>query len=345
MLSSKTKGLFAEVSQLRVIVAQTSAPKPPFVIEKISEVPLEKGAEAIKEMTLGFGGKSAKFISCDTAVYPQSRFFVRHSVDSPAKLKEAGFVEDLVRNQLNIDLNANTATILNAADGMPLDPSRPTASQKELVVCGATVQDIRASQEKVLSFGIYPERMEIGSLSVVGALSDIARSSGFKRPILLVEADMAVTRLYIVTPERVDLCKTVPVGFDSMLPVLASELGVKDEQSARSMLYSNTFDFTEVGPTLLGRMLKEIRSCTGFYEVQTGQSFGGIFIHLLPSGLEWVRACLSKALGIEPMKIELAQWLQSRGVTVAEGVPLDAHARQYLGLFGLMLDFENQPKA
>ena len=68
-----------------------------------------------------------------------------------------------------------------------------------------------------------------------------------------------------------------------MFPVIQAELGLKDEDSARKLFYSNTFDFTEMGPSLLRKLLKELQASTGFYEVQTGQTIGQLYLALLPN--------------------------------------------------------------
>ncbi len=83
--------------------------------------------------------------------------------------------------------------------------------------------------------------------------------------------------MFIFGNEQVDICRPIPYGLNSMFPTVQSELGLKDEDSARKLFFSNTFDFTELGPSLLKKMLKELQASTGFYEVQTGQTIGQIF--------------------------------------------------------------------
>ena len=68
--------------------------------------------------------------------------------------------------------------------------------------------------------------------------------------------------------------RPIPQGLESMIPVVQKELGLKDEESAKKLFYSNTFDFTSMGNALIKKLLKELQSSIGFYEVQTGQSVG-----------------------------------------------------------------------
>jgi hypothetical protein len=342
MLSAKTKGLFVEASRFGLTVAQTSAPQAPLVVEKVIGISPDSGKEKVRETVLGMCAvRGARYAQCNVSVYPQSRFLQRFSVDTPAKLKEPNYFEEVIRNQMGVDIASSLASVVNACDGMSFDPSRSLSTQRELLVCGASIQELKTQQEELQGMGIYPVRMEIGSLSMLGAIMSLARFNAVKRPILFLEVGTVTTFVYIVGTEKVELCRMVPAGLDSMLPVLAGELGMKDEQAARSMLYSNTFDFTEMGPTLLGNLLKEVRASTGFYEVQTGQSIGGLFLHLVTPSLSWVGQSISKSLGIEPMATDFKPWLESRGVKIADSVLKDPNLRHMIGVFSLMLDHES----
>jgi len=46
-------------------------------------------------------------------------------------------------------------------------------------------------------------------------------------------------------------------------------------------------DFTGMGPVLIKKLLKELQSSIGFYEVQTGQSIGQV----MATGLSSKQAC------------------------------------------------------
>ena len=344
MLAGKNRGVFVEMGRTRLTIAVTAPGSPGRVVEKIADVALESGREKLREFVLSnCAPAKARFATGRASVYPQARFFHRHSADAPVKLREAGYFEEVLSGQLGVDFAANAVSVISAVDGMAFDPARSLAAQRELLFCGAPLAELKALQEELVQCGLVPESMEIGSLSMLGAMVSILRQSGRKGPALLLETATASTGLYIVSPDKVDLCRTIPIGLDSMLPALAGELGMKDEKSARGILYSNTFDFTEMGQTLLARLIKEIKASTGFYEVQTGQTIGKVFLHLLPTGLEWVRQCLPRALGMENLRIDLATWLGASGVKIAPGV--EAVAEKHLGVLSLMVDHEGRTES
>jgi hypothetical protein len=118
------------------------------------------------------------------------------------------------------------------------------------------------------------------------------------------------------------------------------ELSLKDEESARKLFYSNTFDFTSMGGMLIKKLLKELQSSIGFYEVQTGQSIGNVYCTQLPGSLSWLGATLAGALGVAPLKIDLRPWLDSLNIRLADGVLLNSPDERWAGLFSLIATYQ-----
>ena len=124
-----------------------------------------------------------------------------------------------------------------------------------------------------------------------------------------------------------------------MVPVVQKELGLKDEDSARKLFYSNTFDFTGMGPALIKKLLRELQSSIGFFEVQTGQSIGSVVCTLLPPKLEWLENTLASQLSVEALPLDLGPWLASHQITLGERVAGLSLARRWWGLFSLMTQY------
>ena len=126
-----------------------------------------------------------------------------------------------------------------------------------------------------------------------------------------------------------------------MIPVVQKELGLKDEESAKKLFYSNTFDFTSMGGALVKRLLKELQSSIGFYEVQTGQSIGQVLCTQLPVSLTWLGTTMAGALGVPPLKMDMLPWLEALNIKLADGVTLGQPEERWTGLFCLMASFQN----
>ncbi len=347
MLSAKTKGLFVEKGHYSVLVARTSAPAAPFVIEELHEFSQLDGSERLRNFIAdsAHSKASAKMAQAIVSVYPDSSFFRRHTVESPAKAKDPAYFTDLLENQFRIDPASSISTVLNAVDGSSFDPTRSISSQKELLICGASAAGLLQEQDTIVGWGIYPERLELGSISMLGGMVEYSRFAELSKPVLTLEIGHDHTHIFIISAERVDLCRSVPTGLNSMYPVIRNELGLKDEESAKKLLFSNTFDFTETAQSLLRKLLREVQASTGFYEVQTGQSIGHMLIDLLPKNLGWIRSTLSKSLGIPLLEIDFGEWLNSLGITASDQVQLGELDQRWFGLLSLMPNLNSQTAA
>lgn len=344
MLSSKSKGFFVEVSPFSVLAVSASSSASPCALESIKEFPSNNGLTELRnytQNTLG-AGKNKRFAMARCSVYPESRFYRRHTIESAAKAKDVSYFTDLMANSFRIDPAKNIAAVINAQDGSDFDPSQPMAAQKEVLVCGAGKTDMGHEQDSLVEAQIYPVTLELGTLSTLGGLIDYLRWKKEEQPVLVLEITPESANLFIVSASQVDIARPIPYGLNSMFPTIKEELGLKDEESAQKLFYSNTFDFTEMGSSLLRKMLKELQSSTGFYEVQTGQSIGHIFLSILPRNLGWISQVLSRSLGVKPLTIDYKNWLLARGVTAPDTIALEQLDGRWLGLMSMLITFEGK---
>jgi len=277
---------------------------------------------------------SGGYVRAHCGVYSPKRLVRRLSLD-PKRMKDAGYLDEVVTSQFRIEMDKYTLAALNAKDGTEFDISQST--QKDIVVAGMMAEEITTTQKKLLDRGIYPERLEIGTVSTLGALIDYLSFSKSAAPTLVLEMDNDATQSFIIGANGVETSRPIAQGLDAMIPIVQKELGLKDEESARKLFNSNTFDFTGMASVLIKKLLKELQSSIGFFEVQTGQSIGQVICTLLPAKFDWLVSALSTQLGVNLLQIDYVPWLQSRGITVSNAVaPAELDAR-YLGLISLML--------
>lgn len=345
MLTPKTKGLFVDVNDFSVQAAVTSSLQAPFKIEALKEFSLSESNGELKEFVLSLQtSKTVRYVPSVCGIYPASRFFRRHTLESLNKAKEPSFFAQLLSQQFRIDPAKNAAAVINATDGSEFDASRSLSSQKELLFCGADSEELLEQQESLVEKAIFPTRIEIGTLASLGGLIHYSRLKKQKLPTLVLEVTQETSNLFILSSNMLEICRPIPFGLEGMLPLIQEELGLKDMESARKLLFSNTFDFTEMGTTLLRKMLKELQASTGFYEVQTGQTIGQLYMPLLPSNLSWMQQVLSRHLGVKILKVDYSQWLESLNITVDDSVNLASLDARWHGLISLMGDYQAAEK-
>jgi hypothetical protein len=334
------KTLYLEISEYSVLAARTSGLEPPLVIEEVREIPagpVDDLAVMVSEMMSLTAGQYAHSV---VGVHPAGRFVRRSTMDNPAKAKDPAFLADYVQSQFQVDPTKNVIAVLNAESGQ--FATADTGYTKELIFAGAPLEEIKARQQFAVQAGIYPERLELGSIATIAGLGSYLAAEEIKSPTLLLEITQETSQVFILRGNQLDLARPIPQGLNSMFPIVQQELGLKDEESARKLFYSNTFDFTEMGPTLLKKILKELQSSTGFYEVQTGQTIGQIHLSLLPKNMAWMSGLLARSLGIDTLKPEFPEWLRGLGIEAAPGCELAALDSRWLGVFGLMGKFDGK---
>lgn len=339
LFAQKTKGFFVEMSDQGVLLARTSSPVAPFTVEEFREcapndpAALEAAINQIQPKKTPSG-----YLHATVGVYPGKRLVRRHSLELK-RVKEPGYLAEICAQQFRIELDKYTTYILNSNDGTDFDVAK--AVQKDVLFCGVPSEDVVTIQQGLLDAHIYPERLELGSVALLGGLMDYLAFTKSKTPTLVLEIGADATQSFIVTASGVEASRPIAQGLDAMVPIVQKELGLKDEESARKLFYSNTFDFTGMGPLLIKKLLKELQSSIGFYEVQTGQSVGQVISTQLSPKLQWLDGAISTSLGVASLKVDAAAWLQSRRVTLPENLAQHATEVRWLGLLALMALYDS----
>jgi hypothetical protein len=337
LFSQKNKGFFVEVNDHGVLLARSSEPGIPFTIEEMRECPPNDSTALIEAIRRLQPKKNPSgYLQATVGIYPSKRFIRRHALELK-RVKEPSYFNDLFSQQFRIEQDKYTIAILNATDGGDYDLAK--AAQKDVVFAGIPSEDVVTIQDSLLGMGIYPERLELGSVATLGGVVDYLQFSKSKTPTLLLEIGADSTQSFIVSANGVEASRPIPQGIDAMLPVVQKELNLKDEESARKLFYSNTFDFTGMGPVLIKKLLKELQSSIGFYEVQTGQSIGQVLATGLSPKQAWLDTAISHSLGISSLKPDVAAWLQTRQITLSDAVAKTAQEPRWFGLLSLMTQY------
>jgi len=332
--AQKTKGYFVELNDHGVMLARTSAPTLPFTIEEMRECPPNDPA-ALEEAINQIQPKKnpSGYLHATVGLYPAKRLVRRHSLELK-RVKEPGYFGEVCSQQFRIEQDKYTIALLNSTDGTDYDAAK--AVQKDVLFVGLPTEDVDKSQNALLELGIYPERLELGSVALLGGIVDYLAHAKSKTPTLVLEIGADSTHSFIVTSGGVEASRPIAQGLDAMVPIVQKELGLKDEESARKLFYSNTFDFTGMGPLLIKKLLKELQSSIGFYEVQTGQSVGQLVTTQLAPKLAWLEGSIASSLGVSPFKIDASAWLKARGVTFSDVCAHASHEPRWFGLLALM---------
>ena len=337
-LAKKSKGFCVEIGEYTTLVARLSQSEAPYLVEELKELPSTDTGTLAEWVKTTEGKGSSGYAHATCGVYPAKRLVRRHTLD-PKKVKEPAYFNEIYTQQFRIDSEKYTIKALNPDNGSEYDMVK--ATQKEALFCGLPSEEINTIQDKLLELGVYPERLELGTLALMGGLINYLKFKQSKSPLLLLEMGEDSTQSFIISAEGVDISRPIPSGIAAMIPVVQKELGLKDEESAKKLFYSNTFDFTSMGGALVKKLLKELQSSIGFYEVQTGQSIGHVLCTQLPTSLNWLSSTMAGALGVPELKMDMLPWLESLNIKLADGVSLSQPEEHWAGLFSLIPTYQN----
>ncbi len=335
LLAQKTKAVVIEHGEYAVHLAVTNSKHPPMVLEALHDGPPGFGADFADLVGKVKTTKSAAYLKASCSFSASDRFVRRLTLDAK-RTKEPTYITEVASDVLRIEVDKNHIAVLGAFDGLDFNASNPAAS-KEVVFAGMPIVHATSQQTSLLGAGVYPESLELSSLNAVGALSDYLRYCESAKPTLMLELGSQCTHSYIVTNRGLEATRQIQVGLDSMVPVIQKELGLKDEESARKLFYSNTFDFTGMGALLCKRLLKELQSSMGFYEVQTGQSISQLICTSLPTKLAWMESVLAMQIGVGLLKPDFGAWLNARGIQLGANLGLPSCRSEHMAVLGMLL--------
>lgn len=334
MLKRKNKGIFLELNENAVLAAVTDSLSTPTVIEKLAIYPMDLPESELKQKISSLAESARGPVRSRCAVYPGARFCHRAVLDTPHKVKDPKYLGEFLKTQFQIDAASHAIAVLSAATGREVDAEK--GPQKEVVFCGAPLESVQAAQDKLLSIGVFPETMEIGTVVNIGGLCRYGKAMHRDAPILLLEVAEDSAQIMIVQEGRLEFSRPIAAGIAQMIPQIQSRLGLKDEASARKLFQASAFDFTEIGPTLLRQTLKELQASIGYYEVHTGQSVSEFCLTMAPPHLQWIGNVVAESLGLEPLRLDFRSWLEMHDLTWAEGVKAEEMDMRWLGVAGLL---------
>lgn len=334
--AKKAKGFCVEIGEYSTLVARLSQFQAPIVVEELKHLASPDEITAWTKSTEGRGATG--YAHSTVGVYPAKRLLRRHTLDLK-RAKDPAYFAEVCTQQFRVEPDKYTCKVLNRDDGSEYDQTK--GAQKEALFCAVANDEVVAFQDKLLAQGVYPERLELGSLATLGGLVSYLKFKQSKTPVLLLEIGQETTHSFILSADGVDISRPIGSGIAAMIPIVQKELGLKDEESAKKLFYSNTFDFTSMGGVLVKKLLKDLQSSIGFYEVQTGQSVGSVLCTQLPVSLNWLGSTVAAAIGLPQLKIELLPWIESQNIKLAEGVTLSQPEEHWFGLFSLLASYDH----
>lgn len=323
--------LFVDLRPGGAWAAVVSALQAPLVVEDIVKLP---DMAALKDLAAKIDPR-ARYVRAVVASYPDSRLLRHATLENPAKAREETFFDEYLKKNYQLDLSAYSISILNPATGLPVDFEKVVP--KEILVAGASQENLAQVQKEIVSHGVYPDRLELGTLATLGGLMHYQRAQQMGSAAVHIEWGADHSIFSICSAKRLEISRVINFGTNTLVAQIQKDLHLKDAASALKVLSTQSLDFNEMGPLILKPLIKELQAAAGYFEVQTGQPLQHFILTLLPGHLQWVQAILAQYLGLSPLAIDYAGWANTLGIKVqGDKVKLAELTPEHIGLFSLM---------
>ncbi|BET66380.1 hypothetical protein ASA1KI_12980 [Opitutales bacterium ASA1] len=338
MFGAKSKTLFVDMAGPSAYAARTSGLKAPFLVEAVEEIRLDEGTELVDALRRLAGVKGNMPVQAAFSLYPAQRVVAVTTVD-PKRFSEENYLSELVRESVKVDASKYSLHLVSPSDGS--DVAQAKGPAREALVCGAPTEQLIGLQDDLVEKGCFPLRLEIGTVASLGGLIDYLRATDTKTPTLMLEIGRETTAVFIVGSNGVEISRMVQFGIEAMIPQVQKELALKDEEAARKLFYSNSFDFTGLGAQLTKRLVRELQASIGFYEVQTGLSVNQLCCTLIPSKVAWLEKTLADVLGMRSFAADYETWMTKQEIELAADVRSTVRGNAWMGLFSLMAQYRD----
>lgn len=266
------------------------------------------------------------------------RFIIKAELETPSRFRDANYVSDYLNKNYPLGDSFKQACLITPDRGQP-STLGAAASGREFLLAGCAQSTVLAVQQRCLDFGIYPERLELTSISSLAAMMVYLKQSYITTPVLVLDVSAEHTFVSVLDHCAVAATKMIDEGINTWVKRLQGVLKLDELKTARQLLCSDNFDFHEVGHELLKSFIADVQSIVNYYEVVSGLAIRHIWVTGVPCHLLWVSHVLASSLNLTEVKPCLVDWLESQGI-VADSSVISGFEGCLFRLFSLMGNYD-----
>lgn len=290
----------------------------PLTLDAFAELPVGDDGAITQWLQDTFEDKNTGYVSAYCGFHPIERVLLRENVNT-RRLGEPNFLPNLLAEQSKItslkDWHVSALHPLDGDEFTAATPSRPG------LLMGLPLAAVRGTQNRLCKLGLLPQRLELGTVPLLGALSRYLRDTAYPHAVVACEIGRTETRIYFLAKDGVHTPSPLPYGLLSIEEAAMKELTAPDVATARAQLATPTEELRGHSRRLVRMLTRHLKPAVDYFEMQTGQPIGGIFCAHLPQRLGWLEEALGVAVDLEFLTPDLAQWLPRVGVQPTADLP------------------------
>lgn len=292
----------------------------PQAVEVLTELPANDD-EAIKAWLDENISSRRRSTAAYCGFHPADVVLARETVN-PRRLTDPAYLQEIIATHAKISSAKQWHTAaIHASSGAPM--LFEGAARSSLAI-GVPQETVRMVQQRIRGWGVQPQRLEIGTVALLGGLSRHVEFNAYANALAVCEINYTQTRVYLIGKDGVHTPSPLPYGLLSIEESAMKELGLPDVASARQQLEDPPEELRGHSRRLVRLLARHLRPAVDYFEMQTGQRSGALFCADLPARLEWLGQALCAAVDLEHFLPDFPNWLQNVGLQLDDAAALSA---------------------
>jgi len=260
--------------------------------------------------------RASGYVQAYCGFHPAQRVFARENLNS-RRFADPTYLPGLIAERAKVSSAKDwQMTALDPSEGILL---RTDGIVRPGLLFGVPWAAIREQQRRLLELGLRPRRLEVGTLTLLGTLTQHLAQTGVQNATVVCEIEYTQTRTYVVAKDGVHTLFALPHGLLSMIESAMKELGSPDVTTALRQLENPDEALRVQGRRLVRVVSRHLKPAVDHFELKTGQRIENLFCAQLPAGLDWLGLALGAAVDLEVLTPDFATWLLSAGLKVEPG--------------------------
>ena len=283
-------------------------------------------------LAANFADRGPGYLSAYCGFHPTERVLLRENIN-PRRFAEPEYLSALLAEQARLPSTKDWfIRALHPVEGEEFTAATPP---RPGLLLGLQLNGVRELQNRLRKQRIRPQRLEVGTVALLGALTRHIRQTAYPHAVVACELGQTQTRIYLLGKDGVHTPAALPHGLLSIEEGAMKELAAPDIATARRALEAPNDELRGHGRRLVRALTRHLKPAVDYFEMQTGQPIGALFCAHLPARLAWLEEALCAAVDLEFLAPNLETWMPTVGLQLAPDTAVpDRSWFQALSLIG-----------
>lgn len=289
----------------------------PLEIDALAEIPPGNDDAVSTWLSANFNDFIGRgYVPAYCGFHPSQRVLARENLNAK-RVGEPNYLPLLFAEHAKVSsLKEWQIAALHPGEGTP---PVPDGVVRPALLLGVPWTAIREQQQRLLSLGLRPRRLELGTLPMLGSLMRHLVQTNLAHAIAVCEIEYTQTRLYVVAKDGIHTLPALPHGLLSILETTMKEIGAPDIATAQRQLEDPPEALRVHDRRMVRALSRHLKPAVDHFELRTGQRIDSFSCTQLPARLEWLASALGAAVELELFTPDPAAWLTASGLKVNAG--------------------------